>query len=52
LDKFIDKDGNWREQRVEEDKLKVIVRYSVLGDETERGKVKVEREQEWDEGTM
>jgi hypothetical protein len=55
LDKFIDKDGNWREniQRVEEDKLKLAVRYSVQGDERERGgKVRVERKQEWDEGTV
>jgi hypothetical protein len=35
--KFIDKDGNWtkRIRQVEEDILKVAVRYSVQEDETE-----------------
>jgi hypothetical protein len=41
LDTYRDKYGNWTEhiQRVEEDKLKVAVRYSVQGDERERGKL-------------
>jgi len=54
LDRFIDKGGNWTEhiQRVEEDIPKVAVRYSVQEDETEKGKVRVERVQEWDEGTV
>jgi hypothetical protein len=51
LDKFIDKDGNWREhiQRVEEDKLKLVLSYSARETRERRGKVRVEREQEWDE---
>ena len=54
MDKFRDKDGNWREniQRVEEDIPKVVGSYNVLEDDTERGKVKFEREQEWAEGPM
>jgi hypothetical protein len=54
LDKFRDKDGNWTEyiQRVEEDMLKVAVRYNVQEDDTERGKVRVERQQEWNEWSM
>jgi hypothetical protein len=53
LGKFRDKDGNWREQieRLEEDILKVAVSYSVQEDETERRKVRVEREWEWVEWT-
>ena len=52
MDKFRDKVGNWRRQiqRVEEDILKVAVCYSVQEDETDRGKVKAEREQERDKG--
>jgi len=48
LVKFRDNDGNWRDltQRVEEDKLKIAVRYSVQEDEIERGKVRIVREQE------
>jgi hypothetical protein len=40
LDKFRDKDGNWREniQWGEEDVLKVAVRYSLQGDERDREK--------------
>jgi hypothetical protein len=40
VDKFRDKDSNWREnmQRVEEDIPKVAVSYTVQEDETERGK--------------
>jgi hypothetical protein len=55
LDKFRDKDGNWREhiQRVEEDILMIAVRYSVQEEERERGgNLRVEREQECVEGTM
>jgi len=58
LDKFRDKDGNWRGhiQRVEEDIPKVAVCYSVQDDECEStregAKVKVEREQESEKGTM
>ena len=54
LDRFIDKGGNWTEhiQRVEEDIPNVAVRYSVQGDEWERGKLRGEREQEWDGGTV
>ena len=54
MDKFRDKNGNWREniQWVEEDIPKVAVSYSVQEGETERGKVKYEREQEWLEGPM
>jgi len=46
LDKFRDNEGNWREhiQRVEEDKLKGTVSYSVQEGETERGKVRTERQ--------
>jgi hypothetical protein len=44
LDKFRDNEGNWREQRVEEDELKGTVSYSVQEHETERGKVGVERQ--------
>jgi hypothetical protein len=52
MDKFRDKDGNWREsiQRVEEDIPKVAVSYSVQEDETERGKVKLERERNESKG--
>ena len=54
MDKFRDKDGNWREniQRVEEDIPKVVGSYNVLGDDTQRGKVKFEREKECAEGPM
>ena len=54
MGKFIDKRGNWREQiqRVEEDILKVAVSYSVQESERERGKLRVEREQEWVEWTV
>ena len=54
MDKFRDKDGNWREniEWVEEDIPKVAVNYSVLEDDTERGKVKLEREQGWFQGPM
>ena len=53
MDKFRDKDGNWREnlQRVEEDMPKFAITYSVLEDETEGGKVKLEMEQELYEGS-
>ena len=37
---------------MEEDTSKVTVRYRVQGGETERGKLIVEREQEWVEGLM
>jgi hypothetical protein len=52
MDKFRDKDGNWREniQRVEEDIPKVAVSYSVQEDETERGKLKLEREKNGSKG--
>jgi hypothetical protein len=48
VDKFSDNHRNWREQlqRLEEDIAKVDVRYTVQEDETERGKVRVEREKE------
>jgi hypothetical protein len=54
LDKFRDKDADWREhiERVEEDKLKVAVRYRLQEDETERGEVRVERVTEWVDGTV
>jgi hypothetical protein len=44
LDKFRDNEGNWREQRVEEDTLKGAVSYTVREDEKERGKVRFERQ--------
>ena len=46
--KFRGNDDNWRDQtqRVEEDRLKIAVRYSVQEDETERGKLRFVREQE------
>jgi hypothetical protein len=47
-----DKDGNWREQRVEEDIPKVAVRYSMQDDGTGSGEVTAEREQEWVGGAM
>ena len=37
---------------MEEDIPKIAVRYSVQEEETERGKERVEREQEWFEGFM
>jgi septum formation topological specificity factor MinE len=45
---------NWREhiQRLEEDILKVVVRYCEQKDETERDNVRFEREQEWVEMPM
>jgi len=45
LNKFRDKDGNWREhnQRVEEELPKVAFSYTVQEDETERGKLRVDR---------
>jgi hypothetical protein len=53
LDKFRDKNGNCRGniKRVEKDNCipKFAVRYTLQADET-RGKVKIEREQEWVEG--
>jgi hypothetical protein len=47
VDKFRDKVGNWREniQRVEEDVPKVAISYTVQEDESEKGKVKFEREE-------
>ena len=49
-----DNDGNWRGhiERLEEDIPKVAVNYSVLEDDTERGKVKLEREQGWFQGPI
>jgi len=53
MDKFRDKDGNWREniQRMEEDIPKFAITYSVPKDETQGDKVKLEMEQEWVEGS-
>ena len=52
--KFRDNDGNWRElkQRVEEDILKVAVRYNVQEDEAERRSLRVKREKESFEWTV
>jgi hypothetical protein len=44
LDKFRDNEGNWREQRVEEDTLKGAVIFIMQEHETERGKVRTERQ--------
>jgi hypothetical protein len=54
MDKFRDKDGNWRENihQVEKDIPKLAVSYTLQEDETERGKMKFEREEEWVEGPM
>jgi hypothetical protein len=54
LDKFRDKDGNWREnmQRVEEDIPNVALSYIVQEDDRERSKVKFESEQERIEGNV
>jgi len=45
MDKFTDKDGNWREniQRVVEDIQNFAVSYSLQKDETESGEVKFEK---------
>jgi hypothetical protein len=52
MDKFRDKDGNWREnvQRVEEDIPEFAVSYSVQEDEKEKGKVKFERKRNGSKG--
>jgi hypothetical protein len=52
LFKFRDNDGNWREQRLEEDILKVAVGYIITEDETGRVNLRVEGEQEWVEWTV
>jgi len=54
LNKIRDNIGNWREQihRVEKDILKVAVRYSVQGEKTERGKLRVLREPERVQGMV
>jgi hypothetical protein len=54
LRKFRDKDGNWREQiqRLGDNIPKVAVSYSMQEDDTERGKFRVERAQEWGERTV
>jgi septum formation topological specificity factor MinE len=54
MNKLRDNHSNWREQlqRLEEDILKVVVRYTVQEDETDRGKLGVEREKELVEGPM
>ena len=52
MDKFRGKGGNWIEnnQRVEQDILKFVVSYSMQEDETERGKLKLEKERNWSKG--
>jgi hypothetical protein len=56
VDKFRGKDGNWRETilRVDEDihVPKVAVSYTMQEDNTERSKVKFERERELVDGPM
>jgi hypothetical protein len=49
LGKFRDNFGKRREQRLGEDIMNVAVSYSVQEDDTERGKLRFEREQEWGE---
>jgi hypothetical protein len=46
LEKFRNNDSSWREhiQRVEEEIMKDVVRYTVQEDDRERGKLRDERE--------
>jgi hypothetical protein len=54
LDKFTDNCRNWTEhiKPVQEDIPKVVVLYNLQTNETQRGEVRFEREQDFVEGPM